>query len=288
VYSFLWIGLVHAAQYLWITTYFARKDGIAASAPAFYAKALAAGAVVWTLPVLLFAPGRLGAVPYDAGLALMVAALVNIHHFVLDGVIWKLRDGPIARILLRSETRDRPRAPRRWVWPAIGALGIGLAGVSAYGTLWTEFGYARPLGRGDVDTASAAADSLATIGRESAEMHLQLGLAEKDRGHAAAARRHFERSVELHPTAHAWTALGDAHARESRLSRARICYAQALALDPDDPFSLFSAARAALAVGDHDAARSHLDHAQALPVYRREHPEALWDAIDALQRRLPR
>ena len=36
---------------------------------------------------------------------LTFTALVNIHHFILDGAIWKLRDSRIAAVLL--DTRDR-------------------------------------------------------------------------------------------------------------------------------------------------------------------------------------
>ena len=60
------------------------------------------GAALWILPALLFAPGALGDLPYDAGLLVMIAAAVNVHHFILDGAIWKLRDGRIARILIRD------------------------------------------------------------------------------------------------------------------------------------------------------------------------------------------
>ena len=34
------------------------------------------------------------------------AALVNLHHFILDGAIWKLRDGRIARLLLGRNPPD--------------------------------------------------------------------------------------------------------------------------------------------------------------------------------------
>jgi len=36
---------------------------------------------------------------------LIFTSLVNIHHFILDGVIWKLRDGRIAALLLNSKDR---------------------------------------------------------------------------------------------------------------------------------------------------------------------------------------
>jgi tetratricopeptide (TPR) repeat protein len=36
---------------------------------------------------------------------LIFTALVNIHHFILDGAIWKLRDGRIASLLLNSQEK---------------------------------------------------------------------------------------------------------------------------------------------------------------------------------------
>jgi len=36
---------------------------------------------------------------------LIFTSLVNIHHFILDGAIWKLRDGRIAALLLNSKDR---------------------------------------------------------------------------------------------------------------------------------------------------------------------------------------
>ena len=36
---------------------------------------------------------------------LIFTALVNIHHFILDGAIWKLRDSRIAALLLNSRER---------------------------------------------------------------------------------------------------------------------------------------------------------------------------------------
>jgi hypothetical protein len=55
---------------------------------------------VWVVPVVLFAPEALGTFSFDAGLAMLVGSAANIHHFILDGVIWKLRSRPVARVLL--------------------------------------------------------------------------------------------------------------------------------------------------------------------------------------------
>ena len=43
---------------------------------------------------------------YDFAASFMIfTALVNIHHFILDGAIWKLRDGRIAALLLDTRAR---------------------------------------------------------------------------------------------------------------------------------------------------------------------------------------
>ena len=102
-YGFLWIAAFHALQYLWITTYYATAGPMPRPGRLRYlGKVALAGFAIWTLPALMFAPGLLGRLPYESGLGLIVAAVVNLHHFVLDGAIWKLRDGRVANVLLRT------------------------------------------------------------------------------------------------------------------------------------------------------------------------------------------
>ncbi len=59
--------------------------------------------------IALFVPGpwlASRALHHDfAASFLIFTALVNIHHFILDGAIWKLRDGRIASLLLNSRER---------------------------------------------------------------------------------------------------------------------------------------------------------------------------------------
>jgi hypothetical protein len=92
---FPWIAMAHAGQYLWITSYYARAVPGWDGQGRYYGRVLLAGSAVWMLPVLAFAPG---AREFDWNFALLLAAAVNIHHFVLDGAIWKLRHTKIARI----------------------------------------------------------------------------------------------------------------------------------------------------------------------------------------------
>jgi tetratricopeptide (TPR) repeat protein len=98
------LAVMHSAQYLWITSYYAKRETAASAGrswrPVMYFAVLMAGGIA------LFVPG-----PWLSSLVfhfdftrsfLIFTALVNIHHFILDGAIWKLRDGRIAAILLNS------------------------------------------------------------------------------------------------------------------------------------------------------------------------------------------
>lgn len=105
------LAVMHSAQYLWISSYYARREATSESAskqgrswrPFAYFGVLVVGGIA------LFVPG-----PWLASRAfhhdftasfLIFTALVNIHHFILDGAIWKLRDGRIAALLLNSRER---------------------------------------------------------------------------------------------------------------------------------------------------------------------------------------
>ncbi|MGH9503451.1 MAG: tetratricopeptide repeat protein [Terriglobales bacterium] len=100
-------AIMHSAQYLWITSYYARREAGAKDAgrwrPFAYFAVLVAGGIA------LFVPGpwlasRLFHFDFAASF-LIFTALVNIHHFILDGAIWKLRDSRIAALLLNSPGR---------------------------------------------------------------------------------------------------------------------------------------------------------------------------------------
>lgn len=98
------LAVMHSAQYLWITSYYARREASGRRwRPWAYFGVLVAGGLA------LFVPGpwlasRVFHHDFTASF-LIFGALVNLHHFILDGAIWKLRDGRIAALLLNS--RDR-------------------------------------------------------------------------------------------------------------------------------------------------------------------------------------
>jgi tetratricopeptide (TPR) repeat protein len=101
------LAVMHSAQYLWITSYYAKREAATTPGrpwrPYIYFTILVVGGIA------LFIPG-----PWLSSLVfhfdftrsfLLFTALVNIHHFILDGAIWKLRDGRIAALLVNSRAQ---------------------------------------------------------------------------------------------------------------------------------------------------------------------------------------
>ncbi len=98
------LAVLHSTQYLWITSYYQKKE------------ARAQGNLSWSFPrylltlvaggIALFVPGPwIVSRVFHADFAssfLTFTALVNLHHFLLDGALWKLRDSRIASFLLHK------------------------------------------------------------------------------------------------------------------------------------------------------------------------------------------
>jgi tetratricopeptide (TPR) repeat protein len=271
-YYFLWIGVAHAVQYLWVTSYYAKASPAWPGQPRYYAKALLAGAAIWTVPSLVFAPGALGRLPFDAGLAALIAATVNLQHFILDGAIWKLRDGRVARILIRS----RPQAPgdaataagnrvRRLVW-VTGAACAFVIFVHA----WESYGVRRALPRGDLDRVARAAERIAWIGRDSPDLRLAVGGAWLQRGEPERALPELKRAVALQPSARAWAAVAAAHAATGSWDLAVAAYEAALALEPGNAELLHEMGVAWLERDEPERARRAIERAVALDPQRSE------------------
>jgi tetratricopeptide (TPR) repeat protein len=133
------LAVLHSTQYLWITSYYqereARETGDANWKFSRYLLTLIAGGIA------LFIPGpwiasRLFHVDFAASF-LTFTALVNIHHFILDGALWKLRDSRVAAFLLNTAEKAPGTAANRqsalqsltgWLTgPAPAARGIRIA-----------------------------------------------------------------------------------------------------------------------------------------------------------------
>jgi hypothetical protein len=227
---FTWVAAAHVLQYLWVTSYYARQSGRWHGHARFYGKTLLAGAAPWTLPFLIVGPQALGPLSADAGLAMLLASAVNIHHFVLDGAIWKLR-GRAAEVLIRSgsDIEDGAKPFRRFglrhaAWAAC-ALALALSLLK----LVDEETYRRSFARGDLRAARDAAERLARVGFDRGTVHLALGQALLREGRPAEARDQIWRSLELAPSATAHVALGKSFERERLWVRAADAYETALA-----------------------------------------------------------
>jgi tetratricopeptide (TPR) repeat protein len=267
--SSVWIAFAHSLQYLWVTSYYAQRSEDAPRLPGYLLRTLAWGSAVTVLPALAFAPSLLGGVSYHAGLAILLFAVVNLHHFLLDGAIWKLRDGRVASVLLRDDagTRAEPTVSEgvsRLGLSTVYAVGVLCAAIGFYGAWENQFGVVSALERGDLARAERANDRLAWIGRESHAVHQQLGRRLGERRQWERARWHLERSLEIQPSVEAWYVIADVYAETGNPAAAREALDAALALRPEHLPSLKLLARVSSDQGDPAGAREALERAAAL------------------------
>ncbi len=265
-YAAWWVVFAHSVQYLWVTSYYASVER--GSRPTGYlVRAFLAGSAVWGVPALVFATAHLGPLAYDQGLLLLIASCVNLHHFLLDGAIWKLRDGRIARILLRGEGADA-KAPSRaagfpWVRALVWALGaICAVQFTAY-IIEQEFGVRRATVRGDTARLESAIQNLAWIGLETPNAPLNQGILYAQQGEFRRARRSLHKSLDVHPTAIAHTALGQVYAREGNLTASLTALESALELDAQHTMALHQMGATLLKLGRPDEALKALTRARS-------------------------
>ncbi len=261
-YTFVWVSVVHGAQYLWITTYYAERRQPGASRARYLLKALLAGSAIYGLPILVLSPALIGPLPFDSGLFVIVAAGLNLHHVLLDSAIWKLRDGRLARILIRGRTEPEEIVPRwSWLRPVIWASGAAGVLLTAAGTLEMEFGVRRAVARGDVARVERAAERLAWIGRDSAHVRSSLGYLMAQGGDTLGATAELERSVALLANLPAQLNLGALYERSGRFEQAERAYEVARTLAPEDARAWHWGGRAARKAGRSEAATALLEQA---------------------------
>jgi Tfp pilus assembly protein PilF len=286
-YYFLWIATGHAAQYLWVSSYYARFQGGGAGVP-YFARTLLAGAAVWTLPALAFAPGALGTLAFDGGLATLVASIVNLHHFVLDGAIWKLRDGRVARVLLRSRESagtPEPIGPRRRPLALTGWIVGGLCVALLFGAKFeSDVRLRRALQAREPQEAARVLDRLARFGRDSASARAALADLLASSGDPRGALREYGRANEIRPQAGTWQRIAALHARADRDTAAAAAYAQAIALAPDTARLHYEHGQVLLRAGRADEARDAFQRAVDLDPERGIHRTMLERATAAAAR----
>lgn len=203
------LAVMHSAQYLWITSYYAgretRAEGRQNWRPLAYFAVLVAGGIA------LFIPG-----PWIASHVfhfdftrsfLIFTALVNIHHFILDGAIWKLRDGRIANLLLNSkeqianaasEAHTNLAAALRWITgPAPSARGLRITAAIALLTWGTvdQVRYYLALHEDNLPDLQRAA----ALNAYDSSLEMRLARMELDAGKPEAAEAAWKRAIQSSP-----------------------------------------------------------------------------------------
>ena len=201
-YSSGMLAVMHSAQYLWITRYFARREAEQAAGPTAwkpwaYWATLVAGGMALFLPVPWLASYGWH-VDFTTSV-LIVAAIVNIHHFMIDGVVWKLRNPRVGRVLVGGAAAPaaEPSAPapvpaRRglaWAW-RIAAVAV-LAALAAI----DQWRYVLAVGHGDAGKLAGAT----RLNPYDSATYLRLAQAETAAGRADAAIDALRRAVAANP-----------------------------------------------------------------------------------------
>jgi cytochrome c-type biogenesis protein CcmH/NrfG len=255
-YMLLWYAFGHSLQYLWVTTYYATQTGGATRPPTYWLKAYLAGGALFAIPTFLFSPRLLGDHSFESGLGMLIASAVNLHHFVLDGAIWKLRDGRIARILLRKPDAAEQRARtsngigRRLAWSIVGGLGVAYGIFYVVGIWELEHGFRRAVDPPDPDRMRLAAARLARVGHDHPGIHLNLAILALRAGDLAEAEQEVERSLALGPGSRAYVVLGQVRQKQQRWAEARDAFEAALAIDARQVPALVQLAAVSEKLGD--------------------------------------
>ena len=259
-FAAMWVSTAHSVQYLWITAYYAKRSDAREPAGRFLLESFLVGTSASVFPALLFSPNLFGRLPWDAGLAMVTFSAINVHHFILDGAIWKLRDGAIARALLRPAPPDtgaqrlRSSGARRFV--------LGASTLAVLVPLITVYEYNAIDRAPTPERVDLALQRLRWLGREPVRLHLGLGRQNEEQSRDEAAIAHYRRSLELFPTAEAWGALGRLYAHSGKREPALDAYHEAAALQPASPDIWLECAWLELSLAD-DAKDSdqHLERA---------------------------
>jgi len=186
------LAVMHSAQYIWITSYYAKQEssatGVAWRWKAYFAM-LVVGGIILFVPIPWVATYALGR-DFTSSF-LIVTALINIHHFILDGAVWKLREKRVASLLIEkvAPARTREDAQLRLSTLKIGAVAVlllivGLDQVRNYLASRSDFG----------GIAWAA-----KLNPYDAALQTRLGVLQGRQGLYDEARQSFERALRSRP-----------------------------------------------------------------------------------------
>jgi hypothetical protein len=266
-YTFMWIAVGHFVQYLWITTYYAASSQAASGRAAFLVKALLVGNAIWTVPALVFAPGVAGRLPFDLGLGLLTASVVNIHHFILDGAIWKLRDGRVARALLRPVVPTQPahHVGERRGSRILAAVLWGAGAVVVLAAFQTQYEYVIA-NRSDSspERFRSALERLDWLGRSSPYLHIRQARRAFQARDLNGTLFELEQARALYPTKELWMAYGAVYEHKADWVAAGDAYEKAISLSEEHVQAWLALARVQERLGEPERALATLERAASL------------------------
>jgi hypothetical protein len=202
-FAAIWISGAHAIQYLWVTSYYAKQRGDAKGSASFLTRALLVGSLI-ALPQLLFVPGLLGSYVEKAGsVAVLAFSVINLHHFLLDGAIWKLRDGRVARVLLGDDGGDEDEedgtAGRRISPLRVALLALGAVCLLHPFYLYWQLSIATTSEGIELERVERAAERLAFLGVKKAPVLANVGWHRERAGDRAGAVEAYRDALALAP-----------------------------------------------------------------------------------------
>jgi tetratricopeptide (TPR) repeat protein len=196
------LAVLHSTQYLWITSFYQRREARAEGKTNWsvvgYFVTLIAGGIALFMPgpwlvSLLF--------HYDFSTSFLIfLSLVNIHHFILDGALWKLRDKRVSSMLV---DRSAQAAAQPELAAATGATSRGkfsfrlaiIAVLLAWGG-FEEFHYAMRNKDGDLASLQRAA----SLNPYDSGTQQRIARTESRAGQSDAALASYSRAVAINPS----------------------------------------------------------------------------------------
>ena len=255
------LAVMHSAQYLWITSFYARREAAASGTTQWRARKYFLALIIGG--IALFIPGP-WAISYlfrfdFASSILIFTAIVNIHHFMLDGAIWKLRDPRISSLLV-----SQPKKIASSIWGQVGRL----ASLGAIGRRAAAVAVALLIVLAGVDQAryffAAHAGALPQLSRAAAlnpydfSIHVHIADVDAASGNLDGAIVELQRAVHLNP--YDPVTRGTLIRLLIQSKRPEDAYQEYSRLAPyikDDPDSLINFGILANSLGHHDEAIEH-------------------------------
>jgi tetratricopeptide (TPR) repeat protein len=196
------LAVLHSTQYLWITSYYqrreARAEGITNWKLGAYFVTLIAGGIAlfipgpWLVSVLFH---------YDFSTSFLIfLSLVNIHHFILDGQLWKLRDKKVSSMLVDQNAQTAAAAAVASATPSrsVGRLvaRVAIVGLLFFWGGFEEIHFAMRNNEGNLDSLQRAA----LINPYDSGTQQRIARTELKSGNSADAVAALEKAVAINPT----------------------------------------------------------------------------------------